>query len=1497
MIPTNSRKTKNLPTSILTGEVPGPPDEPPAAVGVGPSVPNQASTNFITNQNSSTAPPPFNTATIKTETADNPADSSAPRPSGPQCSPADHHNSTNQPTDTKKHGEPGSTSTPPPGGTRGRQADRPPPYDPPPRDTARSKPVHPDEPSAPADAEGPANPPEHQHNEHPITPMSYNFHPRSPSPVAGCSWHPITFHLNTATNTEPTSSIFNSDKTSIEGDVSEKAFSPAPAPPADVPAPTDEPSAVAGAGGPAPHRVSPTIRCVSPEQSYSSTPFLDNSPPNPPSHLLHNYRNSPERLADPPLNLIQPGLHTTTRPQISNTHSPGDPRPGTPSESGSDTLNSDNRSTLALQWNANGLRQNLGDLQVIIARHNPIVLAIQETHIPVGTDPTRWLGGHYTWELRTGGNIFQTVGLATRSDIPGDEIRLDTQLLAIARRILVPTPCTVATVYIPQEVQDVGKKLDHLIRQLPTPFLIMGDFNAHHLQSRRPNRRGNEILKTVENNGAIILNDGNPTFARGPALTHIDISICSSPLAPDCLWSVLPDSCSSDHHPILITHRATPPTTTRRRRWLYKEADWANFQETFTDQLDPLRSYTADELTDIIHFAAESSIPRTSGTPRRRAVHWWCSEVATAIKNRRRALRTLRKTPTDSPLWAPRSNNFRQLRNDARKAISEAKTASWNSFLDGIHPDSPTEEIWRRVNALSGKRRNIGFSLDIGGSPNIQPSEIANELGRYFSSLSANTSLPTEFQTRKNHLEANPVTFIPDSSAQWNQPFSGTELSYALNQGQGKATGIDNIGYPLLRNLPASGKRTLLECFSQIWKGGPIPNSWQTALVIQIPRRVQGPRTAKDFRPISLLPCISKTFERMANRRLTDILEQRQLLDNRQHAFRKGKGTGSYLASLGETLEQARRDGLHADIAALDIEKAYNTVWREGILRQLHRWGIGGNLGAYIQRFLQDRRFRVGIGASESGVYVEENGVPQGSVLAVTLFLISMNTIFATLPKGVFIFVYADDIVLVVTGRTRGRTRIKLQAAVNAVSKWATGIGFRLSISKSFYTHISDSFHRATDRPIRIADTPITYRKEPTILGITLDRKTTFAPHFRRIKAECANRINNILAPLYHGSIRSASKLLPSTPAESACVEAGVLPFRWRIALVIFRRALGVLVKTYGNDESATLQTAQDIYLEFTGTALPPLARLHRVWPRPWNAQPILIDTSLSRTLRAGGAPEIAQATYNQLVARRYSSHTRIFTDGSKRDGEVGVGVSNGPTGSSFRLPTQCSVFSAEAAAIALALARRPSDSATTIFTDSLSVLRALENGQSRHPFVQAIEEDIDSLTTLCWIPGHCGIKGNAEADSLATRGRTARKVLTKEVPSQDIVRHFTQAIYNHFAQHWRTSRGYLQKIKGTPAKWDNRDSWKEQRVLSRLRTGHTKISHEHTVANAPVPSCTTCGTRKSVEHLLINWIELQDLRAMHDLPLSIRDALSNDPVREEVMLNFLKDSELYELI
>ncbi|XP_062542565.1 uncharacterized protein LOC134210537 [Armigeres subalbatus] len=93
-------------------------------------------------------------------------------------------------------------------------------------------------------------------------------------------------------------------------------------------------------------------------------------------------------------------------------------------------------------------------------------------------------------------------------------------------------------------------------------------------------------------------------------------------------------------------------------------------------------------------------------------------------------------------------------------------------------------------------------------------------------------------------------------------------------------------------------------------------------------------------------------MERMVNRRLTHYLESTGKLDDRQHAFRPGRGTGTYLASLGEILDEAKSQGKHAELVSLDISRAYNRAWTPGVLKKLALWGVSGNLLHFVKNFL-----------------------------------------------------------------------------------------------------------------------------------------------------------------------------------------------------------------------------------------------------------------------------------------------------------------------------------------------------------------------------------------------------------------------------------------------------------------------------------------------------------------------------------------------------------------
>lgn len=382
--------------------------------------------------------------------------------------------------------------------------------------------------------------------------------------------------------------------------------------------------------------------------------------------------------------------------------------------------------------------------------------------------------------------------------------------------------------------------------------------------------------------------------------------------------------------------------------------------------------------------------------------------------------------------------------------------------------------------------------------------------------------------------------------------------------------------------------------------------------------------------------------------------------------------------------------------------------------------------------------------------------------------------------------------------------------------------------------------------------------------------------------------------------VREASGLLPSSPTKSSCVEAGLLPFDSLLAKVVATRATSYAEKAKHKSPQCLLSTvANNLFKNLTRSRLPKVLQLIRISDRIWNMPSPRIDWGLKHKLSTKDSPLKVQAEFRSTVETNYKSHIKLYTDGSKLGNNVGFGVYGPGINKSLRLPNYCSVFSAEAAALKLAVEEMyPSDAPVVIFTDSASVLKSIESGKSRHPWVQLIENKYKSNISFCWIPGHKGIAGNELADRLAAVGRTSQRQSTK-VPGDDIRKYIASSIEIAWKVTWSKETDlFLRKVKGTTEKWNDREKRKEQRILSRLRVGHTKITHAHYLGSArDAPECEVCLCRLTVEHLLVSCPIYDNYRNDVNLPASVRDILSNDSNTEEQLLLFLKNSQLIDKI
>lgn len=241
---------------------------------------------------------------------------------------------------------------------------------------------------------------------------------------------------------------------------------------------------------------------------------------------------------------------------------------------------------LAIQWNIRGLRGALPDLQIMLneGKNHPLSLALQETFMGNDADNIT-LNKKYHFHHLIGSTTHKGgVCLAVLRNIPQTRINITTEIQICAVRIEGPQTMTLASIYIPPSYQNNNLKneLNDIIKQLPLPLVLMGDFNANHTiwGSKDNNTRGKIILEFAESHNLIILNDNQQTRIdpRNGATSAIDLTIVSWELVSKIRMEVDTDSRGSDHFPIHLHLSNKPPDISTRRRWKYELADWTSYE-------------------------------------------------------------------------------------------------------------------------------------------------------------------------------------------------------------------------------------------------------------------------------------------------------------------------------------------------------------------------------------------------------------------------------------------------------------------------------------------------------------------------------------------------------------------------------------------------------------------------------------------------------------------------------------------------------------------------------------------------------------------------------------------------------------------------------------------------------------------------------------------------------------------------------------------------------
>ena len=571
---------------------------------------------------------------------------------------------------------------------------------------------------------------------------------------------------------------------------------------------------------------------------------------------------------------------------------------------------------------------------------------------------------------------------------------------------------------------------------------------------------------------------------------------------------------TSDHVAVLTKIQFRRPTeeTTTRTLWRWEAANWDALRAALrnTDWGEVLRgdvNQQVQRLSELLHALQLSWVPHSNHTTKASDQPWFGPQCRNAADAKYRAWRALKRHPNARTRQRHRAATARMIA--TQEWARDEWKANLRSKLRGGQVGS--KRWWSLVKEEQGETRgcSVPALTRPDGSVAQTATDKANLLAAHFAAKMCISNPDKTPQTLPQIVSEN--LFSVETSE--------TEVKVLLRDlDDKKAVGSDSISPRLLRQCAEELARPLAVIFNNSLRSSTWPELWKVSSVVLLHKK-SSKTEEKNYRPVSLLPVLSKVLETIVASRLTQHLERHHLLSTRQFGFRQGRSAADLHLQLSSEWGAALDRGKAALVVALDIEGAFDKVWHAALVTKLRAAGVDGPLLKLLESYLRDRHFKVTVNGRESMLQPIRAGVPQGSCLGPLLWNVYINDLLHLIPST---RAYADDLTLSLCygPEEEAATVSMLNTTLSRIAAW--GKRWQVSFAAHKTQLLNISRFRTAPRLVFQGDT-LTPQDEVEVLGVTYDNKLTFRSHIERLAREASGKL---------ASLRRISPLLDSKGME-----------------------------------------------------------------------------------------------------------------------------------------------------------------------------------------------------------------------------------------------------------------------------------------------------------------------------------------------------------------------------
>jgi hypothetical protein len=760
-------------------------------------------------------------------------------------------------------------------------------------------------------------------------------------------------------------------------------------------------------------------------------------------------------------------------------------------------------------WNSNGLFGHKHELEQFLYDSKIDILLVAETHF---TDRSifkipRYATYHCNHPDGTahGGAAILIRNPLSHCEMPAYQT---TKIQATIIKVdLHPCPITVAAVYSPPRHAISPQEYMDFVQRLGTKFIAGGDWNAKHTAwgSRLITPKGRSLLRALNELHCTHLSTGEPTHwptdtTKIPDVLDFFVLKGIGQLYTDIKSSL---ELSSDHTPIILTINAHPIVQPTVPQLVTSKTNWNLFTTHIHEQLNlqiPLKTpddidSAVQTITGVLIEAAWTSTPprRCNATSTNSPLH--IRELVTA-KRRARGLWQRSRNPRHK-------HTYNRLSRQLKHELQQIRNASFDAYLTSLSKDD--HSIWKATKHLKRPTIHIPPLRKEDGSWARTNLDKANAFADYLATVFAPypPSIPVTTDTDED------ITAFLTSPCQPGppiRPFAPAEVRNMINKSPPyKASGFDLITAEVLQKAPRKALVFLTYIYNAILRLKYFPLTWKFGHIISILKPGKPPNDVRSYRPITLLPLMSKIFERLLLRRMEQETHLDTLIPTHQFGFRKGLSTVQQAHRIINEITRSYELKKHCAAAFMDIAQAFDRVWHPGLLYKLKK-ALPTDYYLLIHSYLSHRYFQVKITSETSSYHPIRAGVPQGSVLGPILYLIFTADIPTT--DDTEIATYADDTALLAVADDPQVASHRLQAHLHLLQEWT--VKWRIKINDRKSAHITFTNRQTSCPAVTFNDTPLPTVTEVTYLGLTLDRKLTWRAHIAAKKKQINRKLHQM---------------------------------------------------------------------------------------------------------------------------------------------------------------------------------------------------------------------------------------------------------------------------------------------------------------------------------------------------------------------------------------------------